>query len=334
MSTPDYLEFPSGLTKLDDAGAARPVMKISSMIPQSQGKFRQKVTIFLPCPAGIGFSDAATYNDADMGFFGNAQLQDKRAALATANEPVTGTGASSLARRAAGIGGGLGIKSMFQSIAAEATGGDGMNSLAAATGGFSNALAIARGVTLNKNVTTEFTGVGTRQFQFQFKFVPTSISEAVTIDKIVRYLRRGVYPEPTVGGISLKYPPKWQIEFLGGVNGEHLNAIPRVFPSYLESIGTTYNGSNAWFQAPPGLTKASAPIETDIQISFKEERALTLEDVIALESGSSLDQEDSTENPDRTPDAVFEARRTERLGPLPDGEFEFINGEGVVIPNE
>jgi len=303
MSTPDYLEFPIGLTNLIQSDNSpptsepRPVMKISSMIPQNRGAnnetYSQKVTIYVPCPAGIGFSDAATYNDAEMGFLGNAQMQDKIKSLNNTSGLNEGSlGVGDIAARAGGVAGGLGIKSMLNSLTKEFQGGDTMNTLAAATGGFANALAIARGVTLNKNITTEFTGVGTRQFQFQFKFVPSSLQEAKRIDKIVRYLRRGVYPTPTAGGISLKYPPKYQIQFLSHVDGEHLTSIPRIFPCYLESISTTYNGSNAWFQAPNGAPEESAPVETDIQISFKEERALTMNDILKLESGQELNNAD------------------------------------------
>ena len=295
----DYLEFPIGLTNLSlsdngDAVVPRPVMKISSMIRQARdGQIERnvpaKVTIYLPCPAGIGFSDAATYNDAEMGFLGNAQMQDKIKSLNT----TAGSGAlEDLAAKAGGVAGGLGIKSMLDSLSREFQGGDAGNSLAVATGGFANALAIARGVTLNKNITTEFTGVGTRQFQFQFKFVPSSLQEAKRIDKIVKYLRRGVYPTPTAGGISLKYPPKYKIEFLSHVEGEHLTSIPRISPCYLENISTTYNGSNAWLEAPNGAPEESAPVETDIQISFKEERALTMNDILKLESGEEFDNQD------------------------------------------
>ncbi len=303
------IAFPSSLE--EDTGSPRPVMKLSTNIPNDAGPAGGTfpVTMYLPCPAGIGFSDSASYNDAELGFMGGAILSNIETKQA-AGETGGALGAGGLLSNIGAIG------TMADRIKAE-LGGDGKRATAqallAGDSGVSKAIGIGLGTTMNKNITTEFTGVGTRGFQFQFKFVPSSEAESKTIAAIVTYLRRGVYPTPSAGGIALRYPPKWQIEFLGKIGGGHLTSIPRIGKCFLESIGTTYNGSNAWHQTEDG-SDDSAPVETDIQISFKEEKAFTITDILSLERGETGTAGREAEDPTGLPDDNFRSENGVGVG--------------------
>ena len=315
------LSFPSTLEASAEDGSPRPVIKMSANVPASGAGGSFPCSIYLPCPAGLGGSDAGTYNDAELRFIGGAMLNNIERARAAGN--IGGAfGAGGALSNTFGTIGTMAdnIKSALQSDTKRQTaqailtgGGD---------SGMAKAIGIGLGTTLNKNITTEFTGVGTRAFQFQFKLVPSSISEARTIDTIIRYLRRGVYPTPTPGGLALLYPPKWKIEFLGRIGGNHLTAIPRIGPCFLESIGTTYNSSNAWHDAEED--QASAPVETDIQISFKEERAFTTQEFFALESGSLGSDSSGTTSPEAE-ELNQPGLRDERGGLLPGQDLPFTN---------
>jgi len=138
--------------------------------------------------------------------------------------------------------------------------------------------AFALGISMNKNVTTEFTGVGTRSFGFQYKLVPSTIEEGKTIHEITKFLRSAIYPTKDVNafGAVLRYPPKFKIRFFNRIGGSRLKSIPAIFDCFLESLSTTYNGNNSFHYD-------GRPVDTDIQFTFKETRALTSKDIEDLE---------------------------------------------------
>jgi len=272
--TPNGMVFPSVLNSLD---SIRPVIKIRCIGGDNNGK-----GVVLPCPAGFGVTDGASYNDADLSFLGNVALEQ----ISSANKASAGNGQdfNTVAEGAMALGKKLGKidadSSDFMNFAGAAL-NRGIAKLGETGNGIGKGIAIGVGAILNKNVTTEFTGVGTRSFSFQYKLVPSSKEEGVAIGNITRFLRQGIYPSKVAAGSVLKYPPRWQVEFLTKIGGDTLTSVPAIAECYLESFATTYNGSNSFHDD-------GVPVDTDISLTFKEFRALTLEDINDLEAGSTL----------------------------------------------
>ena len=153
------------------------------------------------------------------------------------------------------------------------------------SGGFGKGVAMAIGATFNKNVTTEFTSVSTRGFSFSYELVPSSQDEGRDIHNMITSFREAIYPAPANAGTVLRYPPKWQIEFRqnvsAGSSGSRLTSFPALAECYLESFSTTYNGNNSFHTD-------GRPVKTDIQLTFKEDRTLTLDDIKELEANGKI----------------------------------------------
>ena len=223
--------------------------------------FRNKVTaaendqhIIFPLPQRIQFSDSASYNSAEIGF-GGAVLMS---ALRSSNGTEAVNNAFGTAKNA--------IPSNVASLA-------GLISKSGALGSnVQNAVSVASQTILNKNLVTEFTGMGTRQFSFTFKLVATSKIETNIIKEIADTFRAGLYPEGNA--LQLKFPPTWYINFQKG--GEDIQYLPKIFETYLTGMETTYNGSGNMFH------EDGAPVETEIRVSFTETRALTKQDIEIL----------------------------------------------------
>jgi hypothetical protein len=212
--------------------------------------------IFLPIPTSLEFADSATYDDAELGYTGKKAL----GTMETANSGGFFSGLGTLAKgiyndiTTTGAGSAAAAYTQLNPLMPE--------SLGKATG-------IATGTTLNKNITSEFTGVGTREFSFSFNMMPYSQADAISIKNIVFAFRKGIYPEGN--DFALKYPPKWTIAFLQC--GEY---IPKIAETYLRDVSTTYNSNtNMW-------RSDGAPLDTTLSLTFKETKALTLKEIQEL----------------------------------------------------
>lgn len=204
-------------------------------------------TCTLYMPIGLQVADKVEYENAQLGAIG-AVVGKNADPNAAASEGAIGPVASSL--------------------------------VASAVAKFSErAGAAARSRTLtapNPNTRALFKQVNLRQFQFTFKLIPTSQSEASNIPEIIKYFREEMYPENiTFDDLALGYmfPNKFQIEFETGGN----SLVTKLSDCYLEAFQTNYNPSNAAF-----LQSGSSPShfsETDISLTFMEARTLSKKDI-------------------------------------------------------
>lgn len=211
--------------------------------------------IFLPIPTSLEFADSATYDDAELGFRGKQAMNTMEGAASGGLLGAIGSFAkgimSSMDSTSAGV------------LASKAVG------MVPGSGEAGKAVGIATGTTLNKNITSEFTGVGTRSFSFSFNMMPYSQADAVSIKNIVFAFRSGLYPDGN--DFALKYPPKWKISFLQC--GEY---IPKIAETYLKDVSTTYNSNtNMW-------RSDGAPLDTTLSLTFTETKALTLKEIKEL----------------------------------------------------
>jgi len=222
------------------------------------------VCVCMPIPQNIAFADAATYNDAELGFSGGAGMAAAREGLGTGGNIGAGVSAG-MGAIAGGIPKSLG--NLAQGLSA---------SYGKASSQVQSAVSIGVGATLNKNITTQFTGTATRRFSFVFKFISVSSDESQRINDISKAFRLGLYPQGNA--YQLQYPATWTIQFIHGITGNDIEYLPKLFECYLESMSSTYNSiANMW-------RTDGSPLDSEITLTFIESRALTKDDIKFLEN--------------------------------------------------
>jgi len=228
-------------------------------------KTLKPIDIYVPIPVGITFEDGASYDNTELGFKGGATMSLARNLQGSTSAGDVLDGIVTTATN-------LYASAQTKDIVALALKGVGDKLGADVRSGAQ----IGMGTTLNKNVTTEFSGVGTRAFSFAFKFVSKSEEETLVIKNIIETFRSNLYPMGNF--ISLKYPPTWNIQFLNGVSGNDIEYLPKIFECYLKGLSSNFNPTaNVWRQG-------GSPIETDVTVQFVESRALTYEDIKSSEA--------------------------------------------------
>ena len=235
---------------------SRPIMQL--VCNTKRDSYNDSFVIFLPMPVNLQFSDAATYNDAELGMAGMVG-----GALGAAK----GGGIKGVGNYLGSLGNS--IPRSLGDLAQLST------ALSPLDDSVKSAVSIGLGTTLNKNITTEFTGMATRRYSFAFKFMAKSESESGMIRNISRALRMGLYAKGNT--IQLDYPPIWSIYFLDG-DGSPLEYIPKIYECYLDTLTSSYNqAANLWFSD-------GAPLECDLAFTFIETRALTANDIRSLDA--------------------------------------------------
>ncbi len=224
-------------------------------------------SVYLPIPPGISFSDQMQYSTIDLGIIGKAVA---RATTAAVNEGGFMSGAGGALGAAAGT---------LLNQARSATGAAAASLVARQTGfdNVANFIDFGSRQVIAPNTNTAFQNSGVRQFQFSFKMMPTDQKEADTISQIVRLFRENMYPE--ANDLILTYPPVWNIKFFNGHDPKENTKLPGIHTCYLIAMSAVYNSSGNMFHAD------GHPVETDIQLTFEETRALTLKDIVKLSEG-------------------------------------------------
>ena len=248
-------------------GTNRPMMRMKCVKPNIKFKTGKPIDIYVPIPVGVTFEDGASYNDAELNILGGLAMNSSRNINAgAASGGIEGALAAALKTGQDALGS-VKTRDIVAGIITKIPGVESE---------IKSGVAIGMGTTLNKNVTTEFTGVGVRSFSFSFKFVSKSEEETNVIKNIIETFRSNLYP---VGNfISLQYPPTWNIQFLNGVSGEDIPYLPKIFECYLKGLSSNFNPTaNVW-------RRGGSPIETDVTVQFIESRALTYEDIKSLEA--------------------------------------------------
>lgn len=248
------------------------------------GKGHKKGDIILPAPSSFATADSAQYGDTELGFGGKLAMDLTRSATSSEGRAALGSQLEDISNK--GIDGITGIFSgdnqkgnlldLGKKLAPGAT--LALGAKLQDSGGIGKGIAMAIGATFNKNVTTEYTSGSTRGFSFSYELIPSTPDEGQDIHNMIVAFREAIYPAPANAGSVLLYPPKWEIKFKEGVSGSagRLTSFPALAECYLESFSTTYNGNNSFHTD-------GRPVKTDIQLSFKEDRTLTLDDIKKLE---------------------------------------------------
>jgi len=236
-------------------------------IPKRIGS-RRKCQLYLP--STLQFQDRVEYTNVDLNVIGSA----------TANALQNGGSGADLLRSAFGN-----ALPSFESLSEAVKSGLGSEAAQVAalrvakglSSDVTGAIETTTGVTLNPNRRQTLKGVGIRQFRFAFKLIPTSQTEANEITKIIQFFREEMYPETSGEGLqaALKFPSKFDIQLRYGKK----KIATGILPCFLETVDVAYNPTSMGFHEDGNFQ------ETDISLSFVEERALTKRDIIAEAEG-------------------------------------------------
>lgn len=239
------------------------------------------VTITLPLPRGLRYSDAATYNT-------NADTNFGMGAISSIGNAITGDDGSlrgatlgmtaNLIAKSAGIAAPTAIGSIFGKK------GAGLGFLTGAITGagenLGNAARQATRYTSNPDTRTIFDRVPIRTFSFPFKLIAKSENEAKQIRQIIKTFRKHMYPEAInstveLNGTSYEFPFAYRFPDVFGIEiKDNLNNDlgMKIQKCYLQSMDTSFN------QTANGIYEGSQGdgyfVEVDITLNFVEYRTL------------------------------------------------------------
>jgi len=205
--------------------------------------------IELYLPAGVLFADKMEYENMALGLAGMIGADDEN--TATAENLFSGDVA------------GLAMQEIIKK----------------AVSGAAGAITQRNKQAPNPNTRALFKQVSLRSFQFNFKLIPTTETEATTITNIVKEFRTQMYPELIGGGgegtsVGYEFPNRYEIETF--YDGQE-DMAPKIFPAYLEAFQASYNPTGQTIFQKAGGQGYFA--ETDMNLTFTESRALTKQDI-------------------------------------------------------
>jgi hypothetical protein len=235
-------------------------------------------SIYLNMPNSISLNEEAGWGGEKLGVVGSLTKN----ALKTGNQDAAKTlvgGVAGMAGNilAAGAGGIVGtILGKIPGVSGVTGGILGM------IGGevIQNAGQAAFSVTQNPYMEMMFSGVGFRQFKFNFIFRPRNKSEINNVSEIIKKFRQ--HSRPTwVGGADLgksfmRYPQEFNIQFLTDNNGSYQENLhlPYLKPAVCSSVETNYTPDNIWAAYEKG-----APVAITLGLSFQETELVMADDV-------------------------------------------------------
>jgi len=247
-----------------DTGFKGQQKPVRGSLPPRIGSGR-KATLYLP--STLQFQDNIEYTNVDLGIVGSAAantLADPnasgRAVLNAIRSNLTPDFAS--IQEAFNIG----LKSEGAQVAA-------LRLSSKLSPEAQGAIETTTGIALNPNRRSTLRGIGVRQFRFTFKMIPTSQVEAEEVKQIVQFFREEMYPDTSDEGLNaaLRFPSKFNIKMFY----DHKKVATRILPSFLANVDVVYNATSMAFHKDGNFQ------ETDISLSFVEERALTKRDIIS-----------------------------------------------------
>ena len=248
----------SNVEDVEDASAG--IMELKAFTRKDS---REIVTIYLPQPGTLQFSDGASFSTTNLGSMGLA-----------GTEIINGAKESGATGAVDAI-----TKQFSKSNAVDA-------SVAAVDKLSGGNASWGKGTIINPNTQTTFAGNTMRQFSFTYVLAASSEEQVSMIKDVVDTFRANIYAEPGTSDSTaffLRYPPIWTIKFLlASTYKENLN-LPRLYSCYLNSVATTYNGA-----AGRVYFKDGAPVDINLSLSFQESRILNKKDVDMLSGGGNL----------------------------------------------
>jgi len=231
-------------------------------VPKAATK-RLEASIAMYMPATVNVQQGATYGEVEIGAFATA--------------------AANIVKQ--GKDGGVFNKEMLNTMMSQGGQGAkdfGQKSMRAAADtmfqGASAAFDLSQGTVFNNRLEVLFQGLPRRSFSYSFKMMPKSEAEASTVDEIARMFR--FYMAPSFDGEmnssrTMIIPATFDISYMHmEKENQFLNKISTCV---LESCNVTYGGERVQFFRPHSDGSGSPPVETNIELQFKELELITRE---------------------------------------------------------
>ena len=231
-------------------------------IPARVGSGR-KATMYLP--STLQFQDNIEYTNVDLGIIGSAAakaLGDPNASGKTILNAIKNNITPDFASIQEAFN--VGLKSEGAQVAA-------LRLSSKLSPEVQGAIETTTGIALNPNRRSTLRGIGVRQFRFTFKMIPTSQVEAEEVKQIVQFFREEMYPDTSDEGLNaaLRFPSKFNIKMFY----DNKRVATKILPSFLANVDVVYNATGMAFHKDGNFQ------ETDISLSFVEERALVKQDI-------------------------------------------------------
>jgi len=237
--------------------------KTSVSVPTNPTK-RLASSIVMYMPATVGVTQAAQYGEVEMG------------AMATAAANLYKKGSYS----------GVFNKEFLKAVGTEAGAAfsdTGEMTLKKAADTFAPgakaAIEIASGRVTNNRLEMVFQGTSRRSFSYSFKMMPKSEAEATNVDRIARMFRFYMAPsfEGDLGSSrTFIVPATFDISYYYA-EGQENHFLNKVSTCVLESANVTYGGDRVQFFRPHSDGSGAPPVETNIELQFKELELITRE---------------------------------------------------------
>ena len=254
-----------------DTGRTR--TKYSSYAKDIKSGFRRNSnkqplgTILLPIPSNIQDGNSVNYTDDSMNTLVGAGLGGAEGLMKSIGS-LAATGNFSKMPKAAleqlegtlkgtGLTIGNAQNLVTKYLAAQALG------LFGANVSLNQLLAREGGQVFNPNMELLFNGPSLRNFNFTFKMMPRSASEAEEIKQIIRFFKRGMAPKAGSGNLFLKTPNVFELRYRQG-NGEH-QFLHRFKQCFLENISVNYTSEGVYSTYDDGT-----PVSMEMTLAFKE----------------------------------------------------------------
>jgi hypothetical protein len=232
----------------------------STLSVQRSATKRLKSSIAMYMPAQVSTSSSSKYGEHEIGAFAAAGINAYKAAMGADG----GMDAAGKIFQSA--------KGSIKEAAPEAL-------KAAADVAFKGTKAsmdIMRGKVTNNRMEMLFEGVDRRNFSFSFKMMPKSSKESMDVKTIVDMFR--FYMAPSFDGAvstsrTFIVPATFDIQYMNQ-KGQN-NYLNKISTCVLTSCNVTYGGERVQFFRPDEI--GSAPVETNIELSFRELEVITRE---------------------------------------------------------
>lgn len=237
-------------------------------------------TIHLPLPNNLKADFDPQYSSKDLGSNAAAiGLKYADRGIYGNNGPGAGNALAAAGISAIGSVAGAAASAMadagkFDGPLAKALGEMAGGGNAADTG--AAALKVGAGVALNPHKILLFTGVDFRKHQFSWRLSPRNQRESDQIQNILKILTYYAHPNFVAGGLYLKYPEFFDIQFYR--NGY----LYKFLPAVIDSISIDYQPTGyAAYKRGDGNQNEPAPAEVQLSIQFQETEIITKESLVS-----------------------------------------------------
>jgi len=224
-------------------------------------------TILLPIPSNIQDGNSVNYTDDSMNSLIGAGLGSVEGIMKGVGPAVLrgdfGTAGKIFVEQAEGglRASGIDLQNA-QDIATKYFASQAVN-LFGANVSINQLLARESGQVFNPNMELLFNGPSLRNFNFTFKMMPRSASEAEEIKQIIRFFKKGMAPKAGSGNLFLKTPNVFELRYRQG-NGEH-QFLHKFKQCFLENISVNYTGEGVYSTYDDGT-----PVSMSMNLAFKE----------------------------------------------------------------